>query len=92
MHLYGMMPTIAFENFGDLVVNMEEISGAEKWMQMGEAPIVTVLAESIPRSPCPSYRRDQARGAQSEQHRATGRCSGCFRGPAAPATRYTRRL
>ena len=61
LHLYGMMPSIAFENFADLVVNMEEISGAEKWMRMGEAPIVTVLAESIPRSPCPSYRQDHAR-------------------------------
>ena len=61
VHLYGMMPSVAFENFGDLVVNMEEISGAEKWMRMGEAPIVTVLAESIPRSPCPSYRQDHAR-------------------------------
>jgi len=57
------------ENFGDLVVNMEEISGAGKWMRMGEAPIVTVLAESIPRSPCPSYRQDHAR----ERNRTTFR-------------------
>ncbi len=61
LHLYGRMPSIAFENFADLVVNMEEISGAEKLMQMEEIPIVTVLAESIARSPCPSYRRDMAR-------------------------------
>ena len=27
---------------------------------MGQAPLVTVLAESIPRSPCPSYREDRA--------------------------------
>ncbi|HSB13996.1 MAG TPA: DUF6259 domain-containing protein [Bryobacteraceae bacterium] len=58
LHLYGAMPSIAFENFADLVVNMEEISGAEKLMVMDEVPIVTVLAESIMRSPCPSYRRD----------------------------------
>jgi hypothetical protein len=58
LHLYGSMPSIAFENFADLVVNMEEISGAEKLMLMDEVPIVTVLAESIMRSPCPSYRRD----------------------------------
>lgn len=58
LHLYGAMPSIAFENFADLVVNMEEISGAEKLMVMEEVPIVTVLAESIMRSPCPSYRRD----------------------------------
>jgi len=61
LHLYGMMPSMAFENFADLVVNMEEISGAEKWMRVGDTPLVTVLAESIPRSPCPSYREDSAR-------------------------------
>lgn len=60
LHLYGRMPSIAFENFADLVVNMEEISGAEKLMEMDEIPIVTVLAESLMRSPCPSYRRDMA--------------------------------
>jgi hypothetical protein len=60
LHLYGKMPSIAFENFADLVVNMEEISGAEKLMTMDEIPIVTVLAESIMRSPCPSYRTDMA--------------------------------
>jgi hypothetical protein len=59
LHLYGRMPSIVFENYADLVVNMEEISGAEPFMRMGETPIVTVLAESIPRSPCPSYRRDR---------------------------------
>lgn len=61
LHLYGRMPTIAFENFADLVVNMEEISGAEKMITMDEVPLVTVLAESIARSPCPSYREDRAR-------------------------------
>jgi hypothetical protein len=58
LHLYGSMPSIAFENFADLVVNMEEISSTERLMQMDEVPLVTVLAESIARSPCPSYRRD----------------------------------
>jgi hypothetical protein len=58
LHLYGAMPSIAFENFADLVVNMEEISSAEKLMTMEEVPLVTALAESIMRSPCPSYRRD----------------------------------
>lgn len=61
LHLYGMMPSIAFENFADLVVNMEEVSGAEKWMKIDEIPIVTMLSESLPRSPCPSYREDSAR-------------------------------
>ena len=60
VHLYGLMPSIAFENFGDLVVNMEEISDAEIMMRMGQAPLVTVLAESLPRSPCPSYRADHS--------------------------------
>lgn len=60
LHLYGKMPSIAFENFADLVVNMEEISGAEKLMELDEVPVVTVLAESIMRSPCPSYRKDMA--------------------------------
>jgi hypothetical protein len=60
LHLYGRMPSIVFENHADLVVNMEEISGAESLMRMGDTPIVTVLAESIPRSPCPSYRRDRS--------------------------------
>jgi len=60
LHLYGLMPSLAFENFADLVVNMEEISGAEQIMRMGDTPLMTVLAESIPRSPCPSYREDRA--------------------------------
>jgi hypothetical protein len=61
LHLYGAMPSIAFENFADLVVNMEEVSSAENWMKLQDIPIVTVLAESLPRSPCPSYREDSAR-------------------------------
>ena len=61
LHLYGKMPSIAFENFADLVVNMEEVSDAERWMKLQDIPIVTLLAESLPRSPCPSYRTDYAR-------------------------------
>ncbi|MCW5978651.1 MAG: hypothetical protein KIT09_11265 [Bryobacteraceae bacterium] len=61
LHLYGAMPSIAFENFADLVVNMEEVSGAEQMMTMDRIPIVTTLAESIARSPCPSYRKDRER-------------------------------
>jgi hypothetical protein len=60
LHLYGTRPSIAFENYADLVVNMEEISSAEEWLRMDATPLVTVLAESIPRSPCPSYRTDSA--------------------------------
>ncbi|HZT28912.1 MAG TPA: DUF6259 domain-containing protein [Bryobacteraceae bacterium] len=61
LHLYGKMPSIAFENYADLVVNMEEVSGAQQWMKISEIPVVTMLAESLPRSPCPSYRQDFAR-------------------------------
>jgi hypothetical protein len=61
LHLYGRMPSIAFENFADLVVNMEEVSDAENWMKLQDIPIVCMLAESLPRSPCPSYREDYAR-------------------------------
>jgi hypothetical protein len=61
LHLYGQFPSIALENYADLVVNMEENSDSEAVMQIQEIPLVTVLAESIPRSPCPSYRPDQAR-------------------------------
>ncbi len=60
LHLYGQFPSIALENYADLVVNMEEISDSEAMMQMGEIPVVTVLAESLHRSPCPSYRLDQS--------------------------------
>jgi len=61
LHIYGKMPSIAFENFADLVVNMEELSSSPKMLRMSDVPLVTVLAESIPRSPCPSYRRDRTR-------------------------------
>jgi hypothetical protein len=61
LHLHGKMASIAYENFADLVVNMEEVSGAERWMNIQDIPVVTMLAESLPRSPCPSYRKDSAR-------------------------------
>jgi hypothetical protein len=58
LHIYGHTASVALENFADLVVNMEEASAAEGWMKITEVPIITRLAESIPRSPCPSYRPD----------------------------------
>jgi hypothetical protein len=61
LHLYGQMPSISLENYADLVVNMEEYSDSEKMMKMADVPLVTYLAESIPRSPCPSYRKDRGR-------------------------------
>jgi hypothetical protein len=59
LHLYGEMPSLALENYADLVVNMEEYSDSEKMMKMENVPLVTYLAESLPRSPCPSYRKDR---------------------------------
>ncbi len=58
VHIYGQMPSITLENFGDLIVNMEEVSSASGMMKIDEIPLPTVYAESIPRSPCPSYRKD----------------------------------
>ena len=60
VHQYGLMQSISFENFGDLIVNMEELSDSEEMLQIGKIPIVTELAESLPRSPCPSYRTDRS--------------------------------
>lgn len=58
LHIYGHTASLALENFADLVVNMEEASATERWMKITDVPIITRLAESIPRSPCPSYRPD----------------------------------
>lgn len=56
LHLYGKRPNIVLENYADLVVNMEELSGRRDLLVRAEdIPVVTTLAESIPRSPCPSY-------------------------------------
>ena len=60
LHLGGNRHTIIFENFADLVVNMEELSGAESSLQLEDLPLLTLLAESLPRSPCPSYREDRS--------------------------------
>ncbi len=66
LHLYGQMPSISLENYADLVVNMEEYSDSDKMMKMADVPLVTYLAESIPRSPCPSYRKE--RGLELNQN------------------------
>ena len=60
IHQYGMMPSISFENFGDLIVNMEEIADSEEMLRSDTIPVVTELAESLERSPCPSYRTDRS--------------------------------
>ena len=61
IHQYGLMPSISFENFGDLIVNMEEIADSEEMLRIDTIPVVTELAESLERSPCPSYRADRSR-------------------------------
>ena len=60
LHLSGWFPSIAYENYGDLIVNMEENSSTERMPRMDEMALMTVLAETVPRSPCPSYRADRA--------------------------------
>lgn len=59
LHLNGNTPSITLENFADLVVNMEELSNDPRVVKFRDVPVVTVLAESIPRSPCPSYLPDR---------------------------------
>ncbi|HWQ55389.1 MAG TPA: DUF6259 domain-containing protein [Bryobacteraceae bacterium] len=59
LHLSGWFPSIAFENYGELIVNVEENSSSNAMPRLEDVALMTVLAESVPRSPCPSYRRDQ---------------------------------
>ena len=59
LHLSGWFPSIAYENYGDLIVNMEENASSDRIPHMDEMALMTVLAETVPRSPCPSYREDR---------------------------------
>ncbi len=59
LHLSGWFPSIAYENYGDLIVNMEENASSDRIPRMDEMALMTVLAETAPRSPCPSYREDR---------------------------------
>ena len=65
LHLSGWFPSIAYENYGDLIVNMEENASAAGMPRMEDVALMTVLAETVPRSPCPSY-ADRA----AERHRS----------------------
>lgn len=58
VHQYGLMQSITFENFADLVVNMEEHSHSTSLLKVDDIPTVTLLAESLPRSPCPPYEKN----------------------------------
>ncbi len=60
VHQNGLWHSISFENFADLIVNMEELSDSGGMLRWDKIPVVTLLAESLPRSPCPSYQKDRA--------------------------------
>ncbi len=60
LHLSGWFESIAMENYADLVVNMEEFSSSKAMMTLDSVPISGFQAEVLPRSPCPSYREDNA--------------------------------
>lgn len=61
LHLSGWFPSIAFENYGDVIVNTEENADSDAFPRMPEMALMTVLAETAAaRSPCPSYRTDRA--------------------------------
>jgi len=59
LHISGWLASISFENYGDLIVNMEENSQVSGLPRMEDMALMTVLAEAVPRSPCPSYRKDR---------------------------------
>ena len=59
LHLSGWFASIAYENYGDLIVNMEENSQISGMPPMSAMALMTVLVEALPRSPCPSYRADR---------------------------------
>jgi len=60
IHQYGPISSISIENFGDLIVNMEELQQSEELLRIDKIPVVTELAESLPRSACPFYGLDRA--------------------------------
>ena len=59
IHISGWTPSIAFENYGDLIVNMEENARTQGLPRLDQMALMTVLAEAVPRSPCPSYLPDR---------------------------------
>ena len=64
VHQYGTESSISLENFADLVVNMEdiaieEITDKDVTLRPDNIPVVTLLAESLPRAPTPSYLRSE---------------------------------
>jgi hypothetical protein len=59
LHISGWLASIAYENYGDLIVNMEENSQIQGLPRLDQMALMTVLTEAVPRSPCPSYRLDR---------------------------------
>ena len=53
----GVTP-IAFENFGDVLITMEDLAFSQGTLRLQDIPIMGVLGEDLPRVPCPSYRPD----------------------------------
>jgi len=52
--------SVAFENFGDVLITMEALAFAQKDMlRMQGIPVAELRDESVPRVPCPSYRPDR---------------------------------
>jgi hypothetical protein len=60
LHISGWFESITMENYADLVVNMEEFSSKAQMMTLADIPISGFQSETLPRSPCPSYRKDNA--------------------------------
>jgi hypothetical protein len=59
LHIYGDFPSIPIGNMADLLVCMEETSNQETiYYHWQSLPLATVLGETVPRCPCPPYRRD----------------------------------
>jgi hypothetical protein len=53
----GVTP-IAFENFGDVLITMEDLARKQEMLRLQDIPITGFLGEDAPRVPCPSYRTD----------------------------------
>jgi len=60
VHCSTPRPSISFENYADLVVNMEAEADSEEKLALTRIPVLALMAESIPRSPCTSGVGDPA--------------------------------
>jgi hypothetical protein len=53
----GVTP-IVFENFGDVLITMEDLAYRQEMLRLPDIPVTGFLGEDLPRVPCPSYRTD----------------------------------